>query len=188
MFCSSCGTAQRDGARFCRACGQPLGGPSGPIAPQVLPSAVATASTAPAAADYATFANRALALVVDWLILTGVGVVIGIVLLVGVGIDDPDDVFLRLVSLLLGWLYYAGMESSERQATFGKSFARIRVMTVEGRRVSFGRASGRFFGKLLSAIPFGLGFLLMVFTKRKQTLHDLLSGCVVVGARKPDVL
>jgi len=79
------------------------------------------------------------------------------------------------------WLYWALSESSSLQATPGKVMAGIRVVDMDGRRLTFGRATGRFLARLLShVIPFGVGFLMAGFTPRKQALHDLIAGTLVV--------
>jgi uncharacterized RDD family membrane protein YckC len=56
----------------------------------------------------------------------------------------------------------------------------IRVTDLDGGRISFGRATGRYFGKILSGLILGIGFLMAAFTERKQALHDLLAGTLVV--------
>jgi uncharacterized RDD family membrane protein YckC len=54
---------------------------------------------------------------------------------------------------------------------------------TQGRRVSFGRATGRYFGKILSGLILGIGFLMAGFTERKQALHDSIADCLVVVKR-----
>ena len=81
-------------------------------------------------------------------------------------------------AVIIPWLYTAMQESSTSRATFGKRMVRIQVNDLEGDRVSFKRASGRFFGRLIPTL--GGGYLMVLFTRRKQALHDLVSGCVVV--------
>ena len=56
----------------------------------------------------------------------------------------------------------------------------IYVTNLQGHRLNFVQASGRFFGKVVSAIILGIGFFMIAFTERKQGLHDLLAGCLVV--------
>ena len=80
------------------------------------------------------------------------------------------------------WLYYAYMESSAYQATLGKMLIGIKVIDLKGRRISFLRATGRYFGKILSGLILGIGFLMIVFTEKKQGLHDIISECLVVKA------
>jgi len=87
---------------------------------------------------------------------------------------------LTLFSLLISWLYYSLMESSAKQATVGKMILNIKVTTLNGDRISFGRATGRYFGKFLSGMISGIGYLVMLFNERKQTLHDMLSGCIII--------
>lgn len=78
------------------------------------------------------------------------------------------------------WLYFALCESSHLQATPGKLALGLRVTDLHGRRIGFGRATGRFFGKLISGAILDVGYLLAAWTPRKQALHDLMAGCCVV--------
>ncbi len=86
-----------------------------------------------------------------------------------------------ILFLFVGWLYFAGMESSERQATFGKAAMSLRVTSTEGQRLSFGHASGRYFAKIITGlIPFGIGWVMAGFTAKKQALHDMIAGTLVM--------
>lgn len=83
------------------------------------------------------------------------------------------------ILLLLVWLYYAGLESSAWQATVGKRLMGLAVSDMYGRRISFGRATGRYFGKILSALILFAGFWMIPLTPRKQGLHDMMAGTLV---------
>jgi uncharacterized RDD family membrane protein YckC len=78
------------------------------------------------------------------------------------------------------WLYYALQESSEAQATLGKRAVRLRVTDLDGERISFGRATGRYFGKILSGLVFMIGYIMALFTEKKQALHDIIAGTIVL--------
>lgn len=78
------------------------------------------------------------------------------------------------------WLYHALMESSAKQATLGRMALGIRVTDLNGNRIGFGRATGRYFAKILSALILGIGFLMAAFTAKKQALHDIPAGTLVV--------
>jgi uncharacterized RDD family membrane protein YckC len=83
--------------------------------------------------------------------------------------------------LVLGWLYYAGMESSEHQGTLGKMALGLVVTDINGQRLSFGRASGRFFARIITSfVPLGIGFIMAGFTEKKQALHDMIASCLVL--------
>jgi len=86
----------------------------------------------------------------------------------------------QLITVVIDWLYFAVQESGAKQATPGKNMMGLRVTDLDGQRISFGRASGRYFGKLLSALILYVGFMMAGFTERKQALHDMLAGCLVV--------
>jgi uncharacterized RDD family membrane protein YckC len=86
-----------------------------------------------------------------------------------------------LLALILQWLYFALMESSKNQATLGKMIVGIIVTDLYGNRISFGKASGRFFGKILSGLILNIGYIIAAFTEKKQALHDMIAGCLVVN-------
>ena len=77
-------------------------------------------------------------------------------------------------------MYHAPMESSTKQGTLGKMALGIVGLDLEGRRIGFGKATGRYFAKILSALIIGIRFLMIAFTERKQGLHDILAGTLVV--------
>lgn len=77
-------------------------------------------------------------------------------------------------------LYFALMECSSKQATIGKLVIKLKVTNLEGERISFIRATGRYFGKIISQLPLYFGFFMAGFTKRKQALHDIMADCLVV--------
>jgi uncharacterized RDD family membrane protein YckC len=179
MFCTNCGVALYEGAAFCSACGQPVS-TSGP-------------TVAPRKVAYAGFWLRLVAVVIDSLVLVipSFAILILAVAFLGftppppdapIGTLPPMRVFLPMEAMFLtvNWLYFALMESSRWQGTLGKRALGLGVSDTLGRRVSFGRASGRFFGKLLSGLTFLVGYVMAGFTEKKQALHDILSDCIVV--------
>ena len=85
-----------------------------------------------------------------------------------------------LFSLLLGITYYASLQSSKWQATVGKKILKIKVTTMEGRRIGFIRATVRYIVMYGLSNIFFIGYLLALFTKRKQALHDLIARTIVI--------
>ncbi len=90
------------------------------------------------------------------------------------------EIALSFVGLFVYWLYFALMESSAWQATLGKKALGLRVTDMAGQRIGFGRASGRFFGKIISGLTVCIGYIMAGFTPRKQALHDMIAGTLVV--------
>ena len=85
------------------------------------------------------------------------------------------------VAVLGQWLYFAYLESGEKQATWGKQMLGLYVTDLSGNRMTFARASGRFFAKIVSGlIPLGIGYIMAGFTERKQALHDMIASCLVL--------
>jgi uncharacterized RDD family membrane protein YckC len=73
------------------------------------------------------------------------------------------------------------MECSEWQATVGKKVLGLMVTDMAGRRVSFGRSTGRHFAKIITnMVPAFIGYIMAGFTEKKQALHDMIAGCLVV--------
>lgn len=86
-----------------------------------------------------------------------------------------------LISILAQWLYYAYLESGEKQATWGKQALGLYVTDLVGTPITFGRASGRFFARMVTRlIPLGIGYIMAGFTERKQALHDMIASCLVL--------
>lgn len=85
-----------------------------------------------------------------------------------------------LMATAIGWLYFSLLESSSRQATLGKRALGVVVTRVDGQKVSFGRATARYFAKDLSFVLFLVGYLMQPFTAKRQALHDLIAGTLVV--------
>lgn len=136
--------------------------------------------TNPPAPEYAGFWRRTAAYLLDTIVLS---IVQGIILYFsGAYNRAPEDASILPggISLLLSWLYFAGMESSAKQATLGKQVFEMKVTTEDFQRISFARATGRFFGKILSAIILLIGFIMVAFTAKKQGLHDKLAKTVVL--------
>ncbi len=74
-------------------------------------------------------------------------------------------------------------EASAWQATPGKRILRLYVTDLNGQRVTFARAAARNFAKIISSLTFLVGYLVAGFTEKKQALHDILAGCLVL--RRP---
>lgn len=85
--------------------------------------------------------------------------------------------------IVINWLYYALMESSKNRATLGKMAVGIAVVNEKGERISFLKATGRYFAKILSGLLLGIGFIMAAFDQRKQSLHDRLAKTVVINRR-----
>ncbi|MGC2696965.1 MAG: RDD family protein [Candidatus Angelobacter sp.] len=86
-----------------------------------------------------------------------------------------------IILVLVGlWLYEALLTSSSWQGTIGKRVLHLKVTDEAGNRISFGRATGRFFGKILSQMIMYIGYIMIAFTDRKRGLHDMLAGTLVM--------
>lgn len=93
----------------------------------------------------------------------------------------PSQVLLSsgLLLLIVPWLYFAYLESSKNQATLGKMAVRIAVTDMQGNRITFARATLRFFAMSLSFLTLCVGFIIPAFTKYRQGLHDMVAGTLI---------
>lgn len=143
---------------------------------------------------YAGFWRRAIAAIVDGIAVAGLA--LGPSALVGFGLGlafgnrvSTADLTLMgqatggFVGLIVAWLYFALMEASVHQATFGKKFLGLQVVDADGGRIGFWRATARHFGKFLSLLTLYIGVFMIGWTRRKQGLHDKVARCVVVRAK-----
>jgi uncharacterized RDD family membrane protein YckC len=89
--------------------------------------------------------------------------------------------FILLFAIM--WVYYALFETSAWQATPGKRLFRLYVTDLAGRKLTFWRASIRYFGRKISEATFLVGYIIAGFTEKKQALHDILAGCLVLRRR-----
>ena len=126
--------------------------------------------------QYASFGKRFLAALLDGVILAIINGLISAVL-------GKNSGLASLVSILIAWLYYAIQESSEKQATLGKQALGIVVTDLEGKRIDFVKATIRYFSKILSTLILMIGYIMAAFTERKQALHDMIAGTLVVNRR-----
>jgi len=160
----------------------PNSGPAAPPPPPVWDAQPAGA----AQVAYGGFWIRLVAYIIDAILIS---LVFGVVTAIfGVRYMDMDDMSqidptVNLLSLAVAWLYFALMESSERGATVGKMAMGLRVVTDDGRRLSFMNATGRYFAKILSALIFCIGFIMIAFTERKRGLHDMIASTLVIKTR-----
>jgi uncharacterized RDD family membrane protein YckC len=203
IFCSQCGTSNNPSSRFCQKCGASIVA----AVPAVAPVSGTMMSSSPAAAvmaaapgqQYAGFWIRFLALVVDHLILNAallpIASTFGLLHFGTLGrFDheiDPADIAILFAGLstliailsVASWLYEALLTSSSWQGTVGKKLLGLKVTDDFGNRISFARATGRYFSKILSAMICYIGFIMAAFTDRKKALHDMIAGTVVIKTR-----
>src|ERR1700722_3527508 len=210
-FCTGCGQPVEPQGSLPPAPAPVYGSAAPPVPPygQVAAAGMYTGALPPVnvtatRTDYAGFWLLFVAYIIDSLIL-GIpicAIVMVILILTGalgamrnMDVSDPPHAMVGLlgagiigmyfgilsIAIVGGWLYYAYCESSVWQGTLGKKALGLIVTDLEGRPVTFGRASGRFFSKIITGlIPFGIGYMLAGFTAKKQALHDMIASCLVL--------
>jgi uncharacterized RDD family membrane protein YckC len=205
VYCSKCGSEISSTTAFCSTCGQAISGlvPATPSLSPVDPNQYAPAAPASyGGVEYAGFWLRFVAYIIDGVIsglaflvllvplfiLTGAGAALS---KISSGEDISDDVatfwglgflfgFFGII-FLVSWLYHALSESSSWQATPGKKMLNLKVTDMTGQPISFGRASGRFFAKIVTGmIPLMIGYIIAGFTEKKQAIHDMIASCLVL--------
>lgn len=134
--------------------------------------------------QYAGFFLRLIAFIIDFIIISILNVLIVTILNIEYNVESelwyPIFFFSHPYYLIINWLYFALLESNPNyQATIGKSILKLKVVDIDGNKISFGKASGRFFVKIISGLILGIGFFMIAFTKNKQGLHDMVAGTFV---------
>jgi uncharacterized RDD family membrane protein YckC len=144
--------------------------------------------------NYANFWVRFVASFIDGIILNIfgsiagfiAGLIIGLVFVASTGSTGDTGAVMAaqtfgfFLGVIITWLYQALLESSPRQATLGKQAMSIIVTDLNGDRISFGKATVRSFSKYLSVIILLIGYIMAAFTEKKQALHDIIAGTLVV--------
>ncbi len=130
-------------------------------------------------AVYAGFWRRFAAYAIDYFVVLLGGIVIGALVIRAGIVENGTQGRFTLWLLVAYFLYCALLESSPWQATVGKRAIGIKVTNSRGERIGFARAAMRFVAKLLSVLTLFVGYLLIVLTRRRQALHDLLAGTLV---------
>jgi uncharacterized RDD family membrane protein YckC len=150
------------------------------------PGGVLSYSTPPIQLHYAGFWIRFVATLVDGIILSVPNFIFTAMARstpTATGQPSPQDIgiaaMMNVVLIVIGWLYEALFTSSAYQATPGKLLVGIRIADLHGNRISFGRATGRHFAKILSAIICGIGYIMAAFDAQKRALHDQICGTLV---------
>jgi uncharacterized RDD family membrane protein YckC len=204
-FCPKCGAPVAAGGAAVTAPSSSLPGlvagapiaPAAPVGYRAAPTFVPPELMFP----YAGFWLRFVAYVIDALAISIVAIPVVLVFLVlsGAGASlaalantRPDQfvfpaafvtfLLLAIPVVICGeWLYFAGMESSTWQATLGKRAIGLIVTDMEGKRLTFAHATGRFFAKVVTGlVPLAIGWIMAGFTQKKQALHDFIAATLVL--------
>lgn len=138
---------------------------------------------------------RVAAYLIDYVILMATQFVIysvmGISVFGATSLDlEANEIFTTTIGLVTYALvivgsiaYFVLMESSSKQGTLGKMAVGIIVTDTNGNRITWMRALGRYFAKILYGIVLLIGYIMVAFTERKQGLHDMICSTLVVKRR-----
>jgi uncharacterized RDD family membrane protein YckC len=129
---------------------------------------------------YAGFWRRFAAYLIDGLLLAAVQSVLAAGVLVMAPRDRYAVANLAPVSAAIAWAYFALFESSPMRATVGKYALGLYVSDKHGDPITFRRATARYLLKILSTLTLMVGWFMAAFTPRKQALHDVLAGTLVL--------
>ncbi len=116
---------------------------------------------------YAGFFRRFVALIIDSLIIFIPSWIAGVAIpFVG--------------AVAINFLYSVILESSSAKSTPGKFLMGIIVLDENGQQLSFSKSCIRYFMKFVSGMIMMIGYLIQFFTVKRQALHDIVAGAVVV--------
>lgn len=156
------------------------------MATQTPPSADPAPAASATPNVYAGFWKRFIAAVIDGFVLMFINSALFYILNL-TGVVSPTEAGAsapmatqQTVSLVLFLIYYVSMEASHYQGTLGKMALSLRVTDVNGLQLTALRALGRNAAKFLSTLILFIGYLMVAFTPKKQGLHDIVAGTLVV--------
>ena len=131
---------------------------------------------------YAGFWRRAAAWLVDYGVVMVIWLALSPLLSAATGrlLDAAAIALTILINQLIALAYYAIMESGPYQGTLGKLLLGLRVACPGRERMTVGKALARNAAKYVSVLTFGVGYAMAGITAKKQALHDLMTGCLVV--------
>ena len=142
---------------------------------------------------FGSFDQRLLAAVVDWLIVSGVFIIVAFIIAIIMMIVLPQDeskvlriaVSVVIVSFIpiAKLIYNVVMESGPKQGTYGKQLLKIRVCDIYAERITPAKAFTRNIAKIFSVLTLFVGYLMSFFNKKQQCLHDLVADTLVIKDR-----
>lgn len=196
VYCSQCGAVNIANARFCQKCGATVtllgvGSAITPAAPFPAPLPVMIVQ------PYGGFWIRVLAQMIDGAVTSVVVIPLYFIFIaifaagiVHIGDNPQPEQILALIlpiilifvplAIAIQWLYEAFTTSSSWQGTLGKRVLNLKVTDLAGNRITFGRATGRHFAKIISGMCMNVGYIIVAFTDKKQGMHDMLAGTLVM--------
>ena len=143
--------------------------------------------------QYAGFWIRVLAAIIDGIILAVADTIVQYVALrpfmaaLQAEQATPADAMGVLAAAGVVWLVgsvigccYESIFISRMGATPGKMALGLKVVRPDGGPVDLGRAVGRYFAKILSALILGIGYIMVAFDSEKRGLHDMICDTRVV--------
>jgi uncharacterized RDD family membrane protein YckC len=92
-------------------------------------------------------------------------------------IANPMIIVLGVIFIVISWLYFAFTESSKKQSSFGKRVFKLIVTDLHGNRITFQKATLRFWGKFFVFPGFSLTGLII----NNKSLHDMFAKTCVVN-------
>lgn len=141
-----------------------------------------TASAVPV--EYATWGRRLGARVIDFFVtlVLFVPVLAGVTAAIAAA-TNTDFVFAFFVAIYIDMGLWEGayyLVGASHGQTIGKQMLGIRVCRESGERLGFWLAVGRNFTAILSSLAFGIGWLAPLWTPKRQTWHDSMTGTIVI--------
>ena len=143
--------------------------------------------------DLAGGGNRGFAALVDFAIATVIFIASEFLMTQALNLFGSGLLVLRgvavLLTLLITWSYFIGLEWLWQGQTIGKRMYGLRVIGEDGSPARFTAVLIRNLARVVDFLPsfYGLGLLIVIVSPRSQRLGDLAAGTYVVRAPKPQL-
>lgn len=201
-FCESCGTSMLDTLRICPQCGgrvfsdnpkSNLDIHAGADTPEnnLKINLASQSNTNTIQINYAKFWERFAAAIIDINIILLISLVFGFfvgMFLPALGLSVTSkkvEAFFKLLDFGIAIFYYSHMESGSSMGTYGKQWIGLKVSNLNYGRITLGQGIGRYFARWISLLLVYIGYLIQPFNAKKQTLHDMMAGTLVLRTQQP---
>ena len=120
----------------------------------------------------AGFWLRFLAFLIDIIIL--------VILSIFINFYAPPSLNIFLLTLVICAIYFILFECSSFQATLGKAITNLIVVNDNFQKITFKHSLRRFFSSIILFITLGIGFIIVAFSSKKESLQDKISNSRVI--------
>ena len=128
--------------------------------------------------ELATFGSRAVALIIDQIILFGISIIIGTLT------PNTSDTVALIIGFAINFLFHYYFWTQRDGQTPGKLYLDIKIIKSDGSPINSTDTLVRVIGYMFGGLSLGIGYLWALFDPNSQAWHDKMARTYVVKANK----